>query len=45
MDEAIELLEKAVSEAARVEVLGIWDREHLDRAIGYIREAISELQK
>jgi hypothetical protein len=34
-------LEAAVKEAGTVEVLGVWDREHLDRAIGYIKDALN----
>jgi hypothetical protein len=45
MEKVIDLLEKAVREAGRVEVLGIVDREYLDRAIGHIREVVNELQK
>jgi hypothetical protein len=43
MKEAIELLEEALKEADRVEPLGIWDRERLDRAVGYVKEALEQL--
>jgi hypothetical protein len=44
MGKIIELLKQAADEADLVEVLAIMDREHLNRAVGYVREAISELQ-
>jgi hypothetical protein len=44
MDKAIELLEKAVREAARVEVLAVVDRGYLNRAVGHIEEALIELR-
>jgi hypothetical protein len=43
MKETIVLLEKALKEADRVEPLGIWDRERLNRAVLYVREALEQL--
>jgi hypothetical protein len=45
MNELIELLEKALTETNRVRVLGIWDREHLDRAVGYVKDAVGKLHE
>jgi hypothetical protein len=43
VDKAIYLLEKARREAFRVEVLGVCDRGHLNKAVAYIDEALGEL--
>jgi hypothetical protein len=43
MKEIIELLEKAIKEADRVEVLGVWDREHLNRSTSCVKKALEEL--
>jgi hypothetical protein len=44
MDKVIVLLEQAVSDAVKVEVLAIMDREHLDRAVRGVRVALIELR-
>jgi hypothetical protein len=43
MKKTIELLEKALREAGCVEVLGVCDRAHLNKVIGYVKEALEEL--
>jgi hypothetical protein len=43
MNKAIDMLEKARREALRVEVLGVCDRGHLNKAVAYIDEALGEL--
>jgi hypothetical protein len=44
MNKAIDLLEKALNEASRVEVLGVWDRERLDRAVSHVKEALAGIK-
>jgi hypothetical protein len=43
MTKIIELLERALREARRVEVLGVCDRVHINKAIGCVKEALEEL--
>jgi hypothetical protein len=42
---AVTLLEKALWETGRVEVLGVCDRAHLNKTVSYIEEALKELSK
>jgi hypothetical protein len=44
MEKIVELLEAAIKEAASVDVLGIWDREHLNNTTSYIKQALSGLK-
>jgi hypothetical protein len=43
MKEIIALLEKVLKETDRVEPLGVWDREHLNRAVAYVKDALGKL--
>jgi hypothetical protein len=43
MNKIVELLQKALGEAERVEVLGVCDRAHLNKATNYIEEALKEI--
>jgi hypothetical protein len=43
MNKIVELLQKALRETERVEVLGVCDRAHLNNVINYVEEALKEI--
>jgi hypothetical protein len=43
MSKIVDLLQKALRETNCVEVLGVCDRAHLNKAVGYVKEALKEI--